>query len=179
MPSLIALTDLGDAETLALHVLVLVETSGLDDAEGHDFRGAARGAGGHALALEIGHGVDAGAFDGHDMHAVGVDDQERLQRNLAALELVFTLVSIQRCVSHGEAKLALSRADELEVVHGAAGDFGRRLHARQVLREHVGDRAAERIVHAAGAAGSDRHRLLLRVGAQAQPDRQHKRRVPR
>jgi hypothetical protein len=55
-----------------------------------------------------------------------------------------------------------------QVVDRAAGDFGGGLHIRQI-RQHVRDRAAERIVHAAGTAGADRHCLLLCVGSKANP----------
>ena len=61
---------LGDAEALALHVLVLVEAGRLDDAERHHLGGAAARAGGDALALEVGHLGDAGALDRHHVHAV-------------------------------------------------------------------------------------------------------------
>src|SRR5262245_57927341 len=67
----------GDPEPLALHVLVLVEPGGLDDAERHHLGRAAGRAGGHALALEVGQFLDPGAFDAHHVHAVRVEHHER------------------------------------------------------------------------------------------------------
>ena len=161
--SLTALTEFGDAEPLALHVLVLVEARGLDDPKRHHLGGTARRSRGDALALEVRHGLDAGAVDGHDMHAVRVDHQQRLQRHLAALELVLALQRIERGIGHRERHLALTRRDQFEIVDRSAGDLRGGLHVRQVLRQHVGHGAAERIIDAAGAAGADRHRLLLGV----------------
>ena len=82
--------------------------------------------------------------------------------DLAALELVLALERVERGVGHGEADLALAGTDQLEIVDRPAGDFRRRLIARQVLRQDVGEPAAERIVDAAGAAGADGDGLLLR-----------------
>ena len=112
---------------------------------------------------------------GHHVHAVGVEHHQGLQRDLAALELVLALERVEGGVGHGEADLALAGADQLEVVDRAAGDLGGRLHAGQVLRQHVGDGAAERVIDAAGAAGADRDGLLLRLGRAA---RQNGRRRP-
>ena len=122
---------LGDAEPLALHVLVLVEAGGLDHAERHHFGGAAGRAGGDALALEVGHLLDAGALDRHHMHPVRIEHHQRPQRHLAALELVLAVERVERGVGHGEAEFALAGADQLEIVDRAAGDFGGRLHVRE------------------------------------------------
>ena len=150
-----------DAEPLAMQVLVLVEANGLDGAGGHDLGGAARRAGRDALALEIGERLDAGAFDGHDMHAVGIDDQQRLQRYLVVLEFVLALNRIHRCIGHGEAEVALAGRDQLDVVHRAAGDLDGGVQVGQGLGQYARNRAAEREIHAAGIAGADRQLLLL------------------
>src|SRR3954471_16392986 len=64
----------GDAEALTLHVLVLVEPRSLDDAKRHHLGSAAAGARRDPLAFQIGHFCDAGALDGHHVHAVRIED---------------------------------------------------------------------------------------------------------
>ena len=146
---------LGDAEPLAPHVLVLVEAGGLDDAERHHLGGAARRAGRDALALEVGHLLDALALDRHHMHAVRVEHHQGADVDRIALELVVALERVERGVDHHHGDFALLGADQLEIVDRAAGDAGGRGVARHVFGQDVGHAAAERIVHAAGAAGGD------------------------
>src|SRR6185369_10479763 len=123
---------------------------------------AARRAGRDALALQVAHLRDAAAVDADDVHAVGVEDHERAQRHLVALELVLAAVRVLAGVRHREGDVRLAAADELQVVDRAAGDLGGRLHAGDVLRQHRGDAAAHRVVDAAGAAGRDRDVLRRR-----------------
>ena len=155
---------LGDAEALTLHVLVLVETGGLDDAECEHLGGAAGRTRGDALALEILDLGDAGAVDGHDVHMVRIHDDERLDRQLAALELVETADGIPRGVDLREGDVGAAGADELQVGNRAAGHFRRCRRVRDVLADDAREPAAERIVHAARATRGDRELLGLRDG---------------
>src|SRR5512134_3390913 len=151
----------GHAQALARHVAVLVQARRLDDAERHHLGGAAARAGGHALALEIGHFLDAAGGDRHHVHAVRVEHRQGAHGNRLAGELVLALVRVQRGVRHGERDVGLAGADELQVGDRAAGHLRSGLHAGHVLRERRGHAAAERVVHAAGAAGGDRQVLRL------------------
>src|SRR6516162_4622390 len=117
--------------------------------------GAAGRAGGDALALEVGHFLDPGAFDAHHVHAVRVEHHQRAHLDRAALELVLALERVERGVDHHERDLALLRADQFEIVDRAAGHARGRLHPGHVFGEHVRHAAAERVVDPAGAAGRD------------------------
>src|SRR5215831_3404152 len=145
----------GDPEPLALHVLVLVEPGGLDDAERHHLGRAAGRAGGHALALEVGQFLDPGAFDAHHVHAVRVEHHERADLDRAALELVLALERIERGVNHHERDFALLRTDQFEIVDRAAGHARGRLHPGHVFGQHIRHAAAERVIDPAGTAGRD------------------------
>jgi len=90
--------------------------------------------GGNALALQVGHGLDAGAVDRHHMHAVWVDHEQRLQRHLVVLEFVVALQRIQRGIRHGERQFALAGADQFQIVDRTAGDFRGGLHIGKVFR---------------------------------------------
>src|SRR4026209_1595867 len=72
------------AAPLALHVLVLVQPRGFDDAEREHFGRAAARSGGHALAFHVCDLRDPGALDRHDVHAVRVEHRERTHRNRLA-----------------------------------------------------------------------------------------------
>ena len=78
------------------------------------------------------------------------------------VNLSCALVGIERRVRHGERDVGLAGADELQVGDRAAGHFRGGLHAGDILRQHGGHAAAERVVHAAGAAGGDGK--VLRLG---------------
>jgi len=147
---------------LAPHILVLVETRGLDDAKGHHLGGAPARACRYALALQVGDPADSAAVEGHHVHAVRIEDHQRAHRHRLALELVLALVGIERGVGHRERDIRLGGADELQVGDRSSGDLGRGLHAVDVFGEHRGHPAAERVVHAAGAAGGDGQVLRLR-----------------
>ena len=121
---------LGDAEPLAPHVLVAVQAGGLDHAERHHLGGAAGRAGRHALALEARHAGDAGAFDRHHVHAVGIEHHQRAHGDRRALELVLALERVERGIDHHQRDLALAGMDEPQIVDRAAGHARRRLHAR-------------------------------------------------
>ena len=60
------------------------------------------------VAFEVCERIDAGAFNGHDMHDVGIEHHQCPQRHLRALELVYAIECIERGVGHGEGELALS-----------------------------------------------------------------------
>ena len=151
---------LRDAEPLAAHVLVLVEARGLDATKCENLGGAAGRTGGDALALEVGHLLDALALDRHDMHAVRVEHHQLADRERLALELVFALERVIGRVDLRQRHLGLLRADELHVVDRTAGHArGRRV--AEILGQHVPHAAAERVVDAAGAAGRDHDVGLL------------------
>jgi hypothetical protein len=109
---------------------------------------------------------DAAALDADHVHAVGVQDHQRLQRDLVALELVLAAEGVLAGVGHREADVGLAAADQLEVVDRTAGDFGRGLHARHVLGQHRRDAAAHRVVDPARATGGDGQ--VLRESARAE-----------
>ncbi len=153
----------GDAEALALHVLVLVQARRFDDAECHHLGGAATGAGGHALALEVGHPGDAGAFDRHHVHAVRIHHHERAHRDRLAGELVLALERIQAGIDHGHRQVGLARADQLQVGDRPARHLGGGLHPGHEFRQHRSHAAAEGVIDAAGAAG--RYGNILRLRA--------------
>src|SRR5262249_56521459 len=111
LPVVDALHGLGGAKPFAPHILVLVEAGGLDAAEGDPLGGAAGRAGRYALALEIGQFLDAGTFDGHDVHAVRIEHHQGAQRDLVTPELVLPLEGIERGIRHRKPDLALSAAD--------------------------------------------------------------------
>ena len=165
MPSLIALVDSATPSRSRRMSLSLSRPGGLDHAEGHHLGRAAGRAGGDALALEVGHLLDAPALDRHDMHAVRIEHHQGAHLDRVALELVLALERIERGIDHHQRDFALLRADQLEIVDRAAGHARGRRIARHILRQHVRHAAAERIVDAAGAAGRDRDRGLLREGA--------------
>ena len=101
--------------------------------------GAAGRAGGDALALEVGHFLDPGAFDGHHVHAVRVEHHQRAHFDRTALELVLALERVERGVDHHERDLPLLRADQFEIVDRAAGHAGGRLHPGHVLTSQLMD----------------------------------------
>src|SRR4029079_5872890 len=122
---------LGNTEPLAFHVLVLVESGRLDHPEAHHLGGTAARTGGDALALEIGHLLDAHPFDRHHVHLVRIKHHQRADRNLGALELVLSFVGIERRIHHRERNFAAPGINQLEIVDRAAGDFRGRLDPRQ------------------------------------------------
>ena len=73
-------------------------------------------------------------------------------------------------VDQREREIDLALLHELEVVHRRAGDFGRGLDARNLLRDQPRQRAAVGVVHAAGAAGGDGQILRLSRAAAAGRD---------
>ena len=95
------------------------------------------------------------------MHAVGVQDHQRAQRHFVALELVLAAIGVLARVRHGESDVGLAGRNQLEVIDRTARHLGRRLHARNVFRQEIGEPAAERVVHAAGAAGRDRQAVFF------------------
>ena len=97
---------------------------------------------------------------------------------LLSLNLSTPCAASHADVGHRERDFGLAGVDELQVVDRAAGDFGRGLQARDVLRQDVGHAAAQRVVHAAGAAGGDRDAVAL-LGRRGRRDRECGRRESR
>ena len=89
------------------------------------------------------------------MHAIRVKHGQSADRNFAAGKFIPAFIGVPRRVDHGESDIGAGTADQLEIVDRTTGDFGTGLIAGQTRAEHVGERATERVIDPAGAAGSD------------------------
>ena len=147
------------AQALAADVFQGVKASSFHQAKGHDFRGAARAAGRQPLALQIGHGFDAGGLEGDHVHAVGVEHQQCLDIDFSVGEFFLSLGRIKRGVDHGESDIGLAAAHQVEVVDRAACYLCGGLHAGHMLGQDIGQATPHRVIHAPCAAGGDRNIL--------------------
>src|SRR6185436_1344798 len=77
-----------DPQALDLDVFLGVDADCLEHAPRHHLRAATRGTRRDALSLEIGKLGDAGAVDGHDVHAVRIEHDQRARVDLATLEFI-------------------------------------------------------------------------------------------
>ena len=145
----------GERRSRARKSLSLVEAHRLDQAQRHQLGRRARRAGGDALALEVLHGLDAGGLGGHHLHAVGVEHGDGARRHRPAAEALDAAHRVNRRVHLGDGHAHPVGAEELHVGDRAAGDLDRGAHAGNAPAEHVRHGAAERVVDAAGGAGSD------------------------
>ena len=107
---------LGSAQALTLDVLVFVDASSLKQAERHDFGRTARAARAHTLSFQVLHGLDPRGLGGDHMHAVWIQNSQRLYRNLTACELAFSGRSILGRVRHGETNIGLARRNQVQVI---------------------------------------------------------------
>jgi hypothetical protein len=101
------------------------------------------------------------------MHDVRIDHRKGANRQLGG-ELALALQRVHAGIDHREGDIRLARANSLEVVDGTAGHLGCRLCVGQGFGQDIGEAAAKRIIHAAGAARHDGElpaRLRARFGA--------------
>ena len=78
---------LRDTQALPLNI----NLRGIQEASRHEFGCAPNVAHRHPLALEIGHGLHTRVGGAHDMHSVGIEDEEGAKRDLAVGKLALTV----------------------------------------------------------------------------------------
>ena len=107
------------------------------------------------LALQVGQCLDAGIGTRDDLDVVGIDGRDAaqfLERRLEAGVLA-PFPGVGQRVTQRERDFAAARLQQVKVFHRRLGRLDGRLDAGQRLADVVGQRHAERVIDAAGAAG--------------------------
>ena len=99
---------------------------------------------------------------GDHLDVVGIDGGDAAQLVELALEagLLVAGPAQREAVAEGEADLALALLQQGEVFHRSLGGLDRRAGALHLVGEDLGERDAERVIDAGGAAGQDVDEVL-------------------
>ncbi|MDT4844974.1 hypothetical protein FQZ97_789460 [compost metagenome] len=157
------LDRLAKRQVLHLGQIAVGQAGGLEDGARVQFGARLGRAHRNALALEVGQGLDArvGAGDDLDVVVVGGREAAQLVQLLGEARFGLALPGVGQGIGQRQGQLAAAGLQQVEVLGRGLGDLGGGACVGDVLGEDLRQRHAQRVVHAALAAGEHVDELLL------------------
>src|SRR5690606_1877341 len=161
------------AQALDRSEVVVGDAHGLQDRVRRDLGAGAGSAHRDALAAQVGEAVDVRVGPRYHVHGVRVGHRDgpevrELRQVAAGPEVAGALVGGEDRVGERERQVGVAARDERDVVHRGVRGLHRGGVAVDEAVDDLGVAAADRVVHAAGAAGGDREGRLRGRQAEAQ-----------